>query len=129
MHERSKRPSTVPLRDIRGSFVRRIETAQTFLTPSEADRLIGEYNVGMSVQGPAKKYGIRRATVSAHLSRLGTPRRRLGLDVDECAEAVRLFRAGTSMCTIARRSGIGLKAVRDALFQANFVQEEGPKSR
>lgn len=122
MYERPKRPSTAPVRDARGSLVRRIETAQTFLTPSEVDRLIEDYNAGMSVQGLAKKYGIHRATVSAHLSRRGTPRRRPGLDVDECAEAVRLFRAGVSMRAIARRSGIGRKAVRDALVQANLVQ-------
>lgn len=98
--------------------------AQTFLTPSEVDGLIEDYNAGMSVQGLAKKYGIHRATVSAHLSRRSTPRRRPGLDVDERAEAVRLFRAGESMRAISRRLGVGRKSVRVCLAEVGLIEDE-----
>ncbi|WP_187346941.1 helix-turn-helix domain-containing protein [Saccharomonospora sp. CUA-673] len=85
------------------------------------DRLIEDYNSGMSVQGLAQKYGIHRATVSAHLSRRSIPRRRPGLDVDERAEAVRLFRAGVSMRSISRRLGVGRQSVRVCLVEAGLV--------
>lgn len=113
--------SAPPVRDARGSLVRRIETAQTFLTAFEVDSLIGDYLTGVSVQELAKRYGIHRATVFSHLRRRNTPRRSLGLDVDDSAEAVRLFRAGVSMRAISRRLGVGRKAVRTALVQASVV--------
>lgn len=112
------------MRDAHGSLVRRIETAQTFLTPSEVDRLIEDYNAGTSVVDLAKKYGIHRATVSAHLSRRSTTRRRPGLDVDECVEAVRLFRAGVSMRAIARRLAVGRRSVRTCLVEAGLVDAD-----
>lgn len=121
MYKGPRRTSAPPVRDARGSLVRRIETAQTFLTPSEVDRLIEDYEAGMSVRGLAKKYGIHRATVSAHLSRRNTPRRKLGLDVDESAEAVRLFRGGVSMRAIAQIMGVDRKAIRRALVEASAI--------
>ncbi len=66
--------------------MQRIETAQTFLTASEIDSLVGDYLAGATVQELAQKYGIHRATVFAHLRRRNTPRRVPGLDVDEKAE-------------------------------------------
>lgn len=79
------------------------------------DSLIGDYLAGASVQELAQGYGVHRATVFAHLRRRNTPRRSLGLDVDDSAEAVRLFRAGVSMRAISRRLGVGRKAVRTVL--------------
>jgi len=61
--------------------------------------------------------------VFAQLRRPNTPRRRLGLDVDEGAEAVRLFRGGVSMRAIARRLGVGRKAVRACLVEAGVVSD------
>lgn len=121
LYEGSKRGLTPPVEDARGLLVRRIETAQTFLTAFEVDSLIGDYLTGVSVQELAKRYGIHRATVFSHLRRRSTPRRSLGLDVDDSAEAVRLFRAGVSMRAISRRLGVGRKAVRTALVQASVV--------
>lgn len=101
--------------------MRRIETAQTFLTSSEVDSLIGDHLAGGSVQEVAEGYGIDRATVFAHLRRRNTPRRSLGLDVDDDAEVVRLFRADVSMRAISWRLGVGRKAVRAALVQAKVL--------
>lgn len=118
--ERSKRVSKPIVKDARGPLVRRIETAQTLLTPTEADGLIEDYNAGMSVQGLAKKYGIHRATVSAHLSRRSTPRRGPGVDVGKRA-AIRLFRAGESMRASARRLGVGRKVVHACRVDAGVI--------
>lgn len=98
--------SNIPQR-AKTPLARRIETAQTFLTAAEIDDLVGDYLGGASIDGHAQRYGIHRATVFAHLRRRNTPRRRLGLDVDEGAEAVRLFRGGVSMRAISRSLGWG----------------------
>jgi DNA-binding CsgD family transcriptional regulator len=121
LYEGAKRASTPPVKDWRGPLVRRIETAQTFLTAAEIDDLIGDYLGGASINDLAQRYGIHRATVFAHLRRRNTPRRRLGLDVDEGAEAVRLFRGGVSMREIGRRMGVGRKTVRTALVNAGLI--------
>ena len=110
--------------DARGPLARRIETAQTFLTDAEIDNLIGDYLGGASINHLAQQYGIHCATVFAHLRRRNTPRRRLGLDVDEGAEAVRLFRGGVSMRAIGRRMGVGRKAVRTALVEAGLIVDD-----
>lgn len=76
---------------------------------------------GVNIRVLAERYGIHRATVFAHLRRRDTPRRILGLDVDDDAEVVRLFRADVSMRAISRRLGVGRKAVRTALVQAKVL--------
>ncbi|MEA4944290.1 MAG: hypothetical protein VB080_07615 [Propionicimonas sp.] len=52
--------------------------AQTFLTPSEVDHLVADYEAGCGIQDLAEKYGIHRATVFAHLQRREVPRRPSG---------------------------------------------------
>lgn len=102
-------------------MVRRIENLQTFLTASEVDCLVDDYRSGASVNELAERYGVHRATVSAHLTRRGVSRRRPGLGVDEAAEAVRLYQDGVSVRAISRSMGIGRKAIRATLVQAQVV--------
>ena len=73
----SQRVDSSPIQDVRGPCVRRIGKPQTFLTPSEVDRLVDDYLAGLSVGYLAQKYGVHRATVSSHLSRRGVVRRHL----------------------------------------------------
>lgn len=49
VYEVSRRPQSIALRDDRGPVVRTVETAQTLLTASEVDALVGDYLAGMSV--------------------------------------------------------------------------------
>lgn len=125
VYEVSRRPQDAAPKDDRGPVVRTVETAQTFLTASEADALVGDYLAGMSVKALAERYGIHRATVFSHLRRRNVPSRRPGLGIDEKAEAVRLARAGVSMRAIGRRMGVDRKAVRAALVEAGFIDESG----
>lgn len=118
VYQVDRRPQSSTPRDDRGPVVRTIETAQTFLTASEVDQLVGDYLAGMSVKSLAERYGIHRATVFSHLRRRSVPSRRPGLCLDEKAEAVRLARAGVSMRAIARRVGVDRKCVRLALVEA-----------
>ena len=117
-----KRPqSTAPL-DRRGPVVRTVGMPQTLLTPSEVDQLVGDYEAGSGVQELAKRYGIHRATVFAHLRRREVPRRRPGLNDQEQAEAVHLSREGMSMRATGRRMGVDRKAVRAALVEAGVIK-------
>lgn len=106
------------MEDSRGTVVRRIEHLQTFLTSSEVDRLVDDYLDGATVNELADRYGVHRATASAHLTRRGVTRRTPGLGVEEAAEAVRLHLGGVSMRAIAQSMGVDRKAVRVALAQA-----------
>ncbi len=117
----SGRPQSSAPRDDRGPVVRTIETAQTSLTASEVDQLVGDYLTGMSVNSLAERYGIRRASVFSHLRRRNVPSRCPGLCLDEEAEAVRLARAGVSMRAISRRMGVDRKTVRVALVEAGLI--------
>lgn len=120
----SRRPENPAPRDDRGPVVRAVETAQTFLTASEVDALVGDYLAGMGVKALAERYGIHRATVFSHLRRRNVPSRRPGLGVDEKAEAVRLARAGVPMRAIGRRMGVGRKAVRVSLVEAGLIADD-----
>ena len=101
-----------------GPVVRRIENLQTLLTASEVDRLVDDYLAGASVNELAERYGVHRATVSAHPTQRGVTRRQPGLGVEEAAEAVKLHLGGVSMRAIAQCMGVGRKAVRRALVEA-----------
>lgn len=103
--------------------MRTVETVQTFLTASEVDHLVADYEAGAGVQDLAEKYGIHRGTVFAHLRRREVPRRRPGLSDHEQAEAVHLSRGGMSMRAIGRQMGVDRKAVRVALVGAGVVSE------
>ena len=117
----SQRPETTPMEDSGGTVVRRIEHLQTFLTAAEVDRLVDDYLDGATVNELADRYGVHRATVSAHLTRRRVGRRRPGLGVDEAAEAVRLHLGGVSMRAIAQSMGVDRKAVRRALVEASAI--------
>ena len=117
----SQRPETAPMEDSRGTVVRRIEHLQTFLTAAEVDRLVDDYLDGTTVNELADRYGVHRATVSAHLTRRRVGRRRPGLGVEEAAEAVRLHLGGVSMRAIAQSMGVDRKAVRRALVEASAI--------
>ena len=124
VYEVSRRPQNTAPKDDRGPVVRTVETAQTFLTASEVDALVGDYLAGMSVKTLAERYGIHRATVFSRLRRRNVPSRRPGLGLDEKAEAVRLARAGVSMRAIGRRMGVDRKAVRAALVEAGLIADK-----
>lgn len=102
-------------------MVREVETVQTFLTAVEVDRLVADYQAGAGVLELANRYGIHRATVTAHLRRRDVLRRSTGLDVNERAEAVRLYRAGLSLRAIGQRLGVGRKTVRAVVISAGVA--------
>lgn len=119
-----QRVNSSPIQDVRGPVVRTIGKPQTFLTPSEVDRLVDDYLAGLSIGYLAHKYGVHRATVSKHLSRHNVVRRQPGLTIDEAAEAVKLHGGGISMRAIARSLGVDRKQVRVSLVAAGALASQ-----
>ncbi len=117
----SQRVENTPIQDVRGACVRRIGKPQTFLTPSEVDRLVDDYLAGLSVGYLAQKYGVHRATVSKHLTRNNVVRRQHGLTIEDAAEAVKLHGGGISIRAIARTLGADRKQVRISLVTAGAI--------
>ena len=93
---------------------------------SEADCLGDDCLDGATINELADRYGVHRATVSAHLTRRRVGRRRSGLGVDEAAETVRLHLGGVSMRAIAQSMGVDRKAVRRALVEAGVLESPRP---
>lgn len=76
-----------------------------------------DYASGGTVVQLAKKYGIHRATVRAHLARAGiAPRDRVPTDPNG-DEYLRLYDVGVGMSTIARRFGTTPSRVRTQLIR------------
>lgn len=103
--------------DARGRVVRSSERRlfPRYLKPDDVDSLVADYSAGMPVGKIAEKYGIHRATVTAHLRRREIPAPAAGLDRRQRAEAVRLYREGLSLREVGRRLGADRKLVRAAL--------------
>lgn len=115
----ARRPGTGSVQDSRGPVVRRVGNLQTFPTASEVDCLLADYRSGVGVNELAERYGVHRATVSAHLARRGVRRRRPGLGIEESAEVVKCYQAGVSMRAIALSMGVDRKAVHRVLVAAS----------
>ena len=114
----ARRAADLRIEDSRGPVVRTTETVQTFLSAAEIDRLVADYLSGTRIDQLAERYGVHRATVFAHLRRRNVPRRPVGLDEDEAADAVRLYRSGMSIRAVARQIGVDRKGVLSSLEAA-----------
>lgn len=103
--------------DARGRVVRSSERRlfPRYLKPDDVDSLVADYSAGMPVGKIAEKYGIHRATVTAHLRRREVPAAVAGLDREQSAEVHRRYREGLSLREVGRRLGVDRKLVRAAL--------------
>lgn len=108
---------------IAAAVVRSIKAPHRYLTDVGMDSLVADYLAGVAVGELAGRYGIHRSTVTAHLRRRNIPRRRVGLDSGQQAEAVGLYRDGLSLRAISRRMGVDRKTVRASLVEANLVSD------
>jgi DNA-binding transcriptional ArsR family regulator len=75
----------------------------TRLSVSQVTALVDSYRAGETVYELAARFGIHRATVSAHLHRQGITLRRQGLNAQGVAHAVRLYEDGWSVTRIGHR--------------------------
>lgn len=102
-------------------MVLRIEHLQTLLAAAEVDRLVDDYLDGTPVNELADRYGVHRATVSAHLTR-----RHVGRGVRARSRGGgRSGDAPPRRCldesAFAQSMGVDRKAVRRALGEASAI--------
>lgn len=111
------------LADVRGVVIPKVEGTRTYLSKAGIDSLVADYQAGSGVGELARRYGIHRSTVTAHLRRRNIPQRQTGLSAAQRAEAVRLYRDGLFLRAISRRMGVDRKAVRASLASVNLLIE------
>ncbi len=83
------------------------------LTTEQVAELVESYRAGDSVPIVAKRFGIDRSTVLAHLDRAGVPRRptvRAMTDA-QVQEAARLYAEGLSLLRTGERFGVSDKTI------------------
>ncbi|MDQ7991966.1 MAG: hypothetical protein AAGC63_03150 [Propionicimonas sp.] len=102
-------------------MIPKVEGTRTHLTKAGVDSLVADYLAGAGVGELARRYGVHRSTVTAHLRRRNIPQRQAGLSAPQQAEAVRLYRDGQSLRAISRHMGVDRKAVRASLASANLL--------
>ena len=76
----------------------------------------------------AKRWGVHRTTVAAHLQRAGVALRRQGLSDQQLGEAVHLYDHGWSLQRLAERFGCDAETVRSYLKRAE-VRRRSPWER
>lgn len=123
VHDEGKHGDVLGEESIAAAVARSINAPHRYLTEVGIDSLVADYLAGVGVGELAGRYGIHRSTVTAHLRRRNIPRRRVGLDSGQQAEAVGLYRDGLSLRAISRRMGVDRKAVRASLVSANLLIE------
>jgi lambda repressor-like predicted transcriptional regulator len=78
----------------------------TRLPANQVTALVDGYRAGETIYQLAARFGIHRATVSAHLHRQGITLRRQGLNAEGVALAVGLYEDGWSVARIGHRLGV-----------------------
>jgi lambda repressor-like predicted transcriptional regulator len=95
----------------------------TRLPASQVAALVDGYRAGETVYQLAARFGIHRATVSAHLHCQGIPLRRQGLNTEGVTHAVRLYENGWSLARIGHRLGV------DATTAWTAIKAQGTRMR
>ncbi len=98
------------------------------LTEPQLQQLVCDYEAGLNMRPLARKYGIHRLTVAAHLRRAGVELRYQGLADDEIKAAAQLYRNGWSLQRLADRYDCTAETVRQAL-KAHSVTMRKPWER
>jgi lambda repressor-like predicted transcriptional regulator len=91
------------------------------LDTDQQAELVVAYNQGACVADLARRYGVHRHTVAAHLMAHDLTRGRAGLARDDIAEACDLYRDGWSLARLGQRFGTTANTVRKRLLLAGVV--------
>lgn len=105
---------------------------QIRLTNSQITDLIDHYNSGVSVVLLAKKYGVHKSTVSAHLHRAGVEIRGSQRSLTSCqvTEAASLYSRGSTLAELAARFNVSSSTIRASLARAEVpIRAPGRRSR
>jgi DNA-binding transcriptional ArsR family regulator len=97
--------------------VQELTQQQRRLSPVEASELVDAYRAGAAQRDLARRFGIHRTTVTAHLRRAGVSLRSTEkLTQDTVAEAAALYEQGWSLARIATKFDVYPQSVRYRLL-------------
>ncbi len=94
------------------------------LTDSQLEQLVRDYGAGLNMRPLARKYGIHRLTIAAHLRRAGVELRYQGLTHDKTVAAAQLYKDGWSLQRLAERYDSTAETVRQALKAQGVAMRE-----
>lgn len=88
------------------------------LDPQIRQQLARDYEAGIPTTELTQIYRLSKPSVLKLLQAAGVSMRRQGLDQEQTAEAVRLYRSGLSLVRVGERIGFGPTSVANALRAA-----------
>lgn len=92
------------------------------LTPEAQADLVASYQAGSSVNELCRQSGLGKGTVLRLLEAAGVEtRKRPGLDIDQLAEAVRLYESGLSLADVGSTVGREQSTIHHALRRAGVT--------
>jgi hypothetical protein len=103
--------------------------AHVRLEPHQANALARAYRSGKATKELATLFGVRRATVTAVLQRLGVEPRQIGLSDEQVAEAPRRYPEGWSLARLAERYNVDDMTMRRYLLLAGVVMRSPNERR
>lgn len=101
----------------------RTDRARAVLTPALRRAIVSCYCAGQSGRVIAKALGIAKTTVIAVVRDAGVPLRNQRLSADQRAEVVRLYKAGATQVSIAKKLDLHKGHVWHVLERAGLVGE------
>jgi hypothetical protein len=127
--KRLREVQLVAVEECRDEDESRPRHVQVRLDPNQQADLVVAYNRGAPVADLARRYGVHRHTVTAHLIAHGvTPRRPGPVVPNAIPDACELYRAGWSLGRLGKRLGTTAKTVRKYLLLAG-VEMRSPNER
>ena len=114
--------------EVASSTVRIRRATPIRLSTQQIADLVRGYRAGQNTYELADRFGLHRATVSAHLHRQGVTVRRQGLNADGVDHAVHLYQQGWSLARIGDHLSVDGGTVWSAL-KAQGVRLRDPHGR
>ena len=102
---------------------------QRRLSVTEVAELIKEYESQVPVKDLAKKFGVHRLTVTAHLQRHGVELRQVGLAPEDITTAALLYGQGWSLARLGERYSVDSTTVWRALRAAGVEMRSSSQRR
>lgn len=102
---------------------------QRRVSPEMLTELINGYQDGSTTYELARRHGLNRNTIAAHLRSAGVTIRMDGMTPDQVELAAECYRAGWSLAQVGRRIGADAETIRKRLREHGVVIRNPSTSR
>ena len=100
----------------------RIHAIQRRLSPEVRERLLADYQAGVSAKRLAGRYQLSRSSIRAILRETGLPQRYQAMTEAEIDQAVELYAAGSSIAEVAVALGRPCSTIQTALARRGVAR-------